>query len=140
MIKEYNNWVKELEDFLNKNSLYEPRVVKNYTSTSTYFPIISFPLNNTVDTDYCTIDKIEKYDAFYLTLDVYTKDTTINGVKIASQEINDELTDLIIKFFNSKNMKRTLCKPTPNADKNILRRTIQYQGLYGNARGNIIRR
>jgi hypothetical protein len=37
-------------------------------------------------------------------------------------------------------MKKTLDNPTPNLDTSILRRTINYQCLIGNIRGNIIRR
>lgn len=140
MIDKYNDIFQKYKEFIVANSSYEPRVVKNYTSTSAYFPIISCQLSNFVDTDYCTIDMIENYNEMYLTIDVYTKNKIKGGVEIASQEINDELTELTIKFFNSIKMKRNLCRLTPNLDKDITRRTIQYQGLVGYARNNIIRR
>lgn len=140
MINKYNNIFQEYKSYIVENSQFAPRVVKNYTSTSTYFPIISCQLSNFVDTDYCTIDMIEKYDEMYLTIDIYTQDKTIDGVKFASQQINDELTELTIQFFNSIKMKRTICRLTPNLDKSIVRRTIQYQGLVSVYRDNIIRR
>jgi len=140
MIDKYNEIFKELQAFIVTNSKYNPRVVKSYTSTSTYFPIISCQLSNLIDTDFCTIDMIERHEEMYLTIDVYTKNKTIDGEEIASQLINDELTELIMKFFGSINMKKTLCRLTPNADTSITRRTIQYQGLIGSARGNITRR
>lgn len=140
MISKYDNIFQEYKQYITANSQYSPRVVKNYTSTSTYFPIISCQLSNFVDTDYCTIDMIEKYDEMYLTIDIYTQDKNINADKIASQLINDELTELTIQFFNSIKLKRTLCRLTPNLDKSITRRTIQYQGLVGIYRNNIIRR
>jgi len=83
---------------------------------------------------------IEKHDEMYLTIDIYTENKNIDNTTIASQQINDELTDLTIKFFESKRMRKTLCRLTPNADKNITRRTIQYQGLVSRYRKNIIRR
>lgn len=140
MIEKYNEIYQNYKEFIVAKSLYEPRVVKDYTSTSTYFPIISCQLTNVVDTDYCTVDMIEKYDEIYLTIDIYTKDKTIGANKIASQLINDELTELTMQFFSSIKMKRTLCRLTPNADTSITRRTIQCQGLVSHTRGNIIRR
>ena len=140
MIDRYNEIFKEYQKFIQDNSNFGTIVVKTYTNTSTKFPIISCQLSNFVDTDYCTIDMIEKYDEMYLTIDIFTQDKTIDNDTIASQLINDELTNLTLKFFESKKMKRTLCRLTPNADKNITRRTIQYQGLVSQYRKNIIRR
>ena len=140
MIEKYNEIYQNYKKFIVAKSSYEPKVVKDYTSTSTYFPIISCQLTNVVDTDYCTVDMIEKYDEIYLTIDIYTKDKTIGANKIALQLINDELTELTMQFFSSIKMKRTLCRLTPNADTSITRRTIQCQGLVSHTRGNIIRR
>ena len=140
MINKYNEIFEDLKNFVVANSGYTPRVVKNYTSTSTYFPIISCQLSNLLDTDFCTIDMIERHEEMYLTIDIYTKNKTIYGEEIASQLINDELTELVMKFFSSIKMKKTFCRLTPNADTSITRRTIQYQGLISSARGNIIRR
>lgn len=140
MIERYNEIFKQYQKFIENNSNYGTRVVKTYTNTSTKFPLISCQLSNFIDTDYCTIDMIEKYTELYLTIDIYTEDKTIDNNKIASQLINDELTDLTIKFFENKRMKLTLCRLTPNADKSITRRTIQYQGLVSHYNKNIIRR
>lgn len=144
MIDKYNDIFQEYKTFITQKSNYDVRVVKDYTSTSTKFPLISCQLSNVVDTDYCTIDMIERHEEMYLTIDIYTKDKTIGDVsanaKIASQIINDELTELTMQFFSSIKMKKTLCRLTPNADTSITRRTIQYQGLIGTAKGNIIRR
>lgn len=140
MIDRYNEIFKEYQKYIEDNNRYNTRVVKTYTSTSTKFPLISCQLSNFIDTDYCTIDMIEKYDEMYLTIDIFTQDKTIDNDTIASQLINDELTNLTLKFFESKKMKRTLCRLTPNADKSITRRTIQYQGLVSQYRKNIIRR
>ena len=141
MIDIYNEIFEKYKSFIEENSEYSPRVVKYYTNTSTHFPIISFILSNDVNTDNATIDKIEYYDEHYYTIDIYTQNKT-KGANIvtASQVINDELTRLTIQFFDNLNMKRTLCRPTPNIDKSVLRKTIQYQCLVGNARKNIIRR
>lgn len=140
MTDKYEDLFEEYKDYIVKNSQYSARVVKYNTNTSTYFPIITFMLSNCINTNNCTIDKIEYYDAYYFTIDVYTQDKIVNKKKIASQIINDELVKLTIRFFENKNMYRTICTPTFNIDTSILRTTIQYQCLIGNARSNIIRR
>jgi hypothetical protein len=131
----------EYKKFIENRSNYKPRVVKYYTSTSTYFPIISCTLTNNTATDHCTNDKIEQYEAYYYTINIYAKDKTEGAnVKVASQVIVDELVQLTIQFFGEKlNMKKTLNQPTPNADTSIFRQTLRYQCLIGNVRGNIIR-
>lgn len=142
MIEKYDLIFDKYKKFIEENSQYNARVVKYNTNTSTYFPIITCVLSDNQETDECTNDKIEYYESFYLTIDIFTKDKTQGGsIKVASQVISDELTKLTIQFFSDKlNMKRTLNRPTPNLDTSILRKTIQYQCLIGNVRGNIIRR
>ena len=83
------------------------------------------------------------YDILFSNIIIEDNKTTVkidNEDEIASQLINDELTNLVIKFFSAKNLKMTLCRLTPNADTSITRRTIQYQCLVSSARGNITRR
>ena len=142
MIEVYDEIFNAFKNYVEENSEYNPRIVKYNTNTSTYFPIITCILSDNKDTNYCTIDKIEYYEEFYFTIDIYTKDKKNgNNVVIASQIINDELSRLTMEFFGGKlNMKKTQNKPTPNLDTSILRKTIQYQCLIGNVRENIIRR
>lgn len=141
MTDKYEEIFSEYKKFIEENSQYSARVVKYNTNTSSYFPIITCVLSDNKDTDDCTIDYIERYESYYFTIDIYTKDKNINGSKVASQVISNELSDLTIKFFGDKlRMKKTLNRPTPNLDTEILRKTIQYQCLIGNVRGNIIRR
>lgn len=146
IIESYNEIILEYKEYMENSSQYytidagKPLVVKSHTSTTPYFPLIAVQLSNATNTNYCTIDKIENFNEIYLTVDIFTKDKTINGEKVASQVINDELTNLTMKFFESKNIKMTLCRNTPNLDTSVLRRTLQYQCLVGTARGNIIRR
>ena len=140
MIEKYNDMFDDYKEFITSASQCEPRVVKTYTSTSTYFPIIAFQLSNITDTNECSIDMIERHTELYLTIDIYSKDKMIGNNKIASQLINDEITELTLKYLEKKKLKVTLCILTPNADTSITRRTIQCQGLISMTRGNIIRR
>lgn len=140
MIDKYNLLFKEFKEYIGENSTYDVRVVKYNTNTSTHFPIISFVLTNFINTNESTIDKIEYYDNFYFTIDIYSKNKVINGETISSQVISDDLLKLVLKFFDKKNMLRTSCRPTFNIDDSITRINVQYQCSIGSARGNIIRR
>ena len=140
MIDKYNLLFKEFKEYIDKNSQYDVRVVKHNTNTSTHFPVISFVLTNFINTNDCTIDKIEYYDNFYFTIDIYSKNKIISGKTISSQVISEDLLKLVLKFFDKKNMLRTSCRPTFNLDDSISRINVQYQCAIGNARGNIIRR
>lgn len=140
MIEKYNLLFKEFKEYIDNNSQYNVRVVKHNTNTSTHFPVISFVLTNFINTNECTIDKIEYYDNFYFTIDIYSKNKVISGKTISAQVISEDLLKLVLKFFDKKNMLRTSCRPTFNLDDSISRINVQYQCAIGNARGNIIRR
>ena len=142
MVEKYEEIFNAYKNFIEKNSQYDARVVKYNTNTSPTFPLITCVLSDNVDTEHCTLDKIENYEQYYFTIDIYTKNITQGAnIKVASQVISEELCKLTLQFFGEKlNMKKTLNRPTPNLDTGILRRTIKYQCLIGSARGNIIRR
>ena len=136
----YENVFQAYKDYLTEKSSYGVEVVKFLNNSTPKFPLVSLELSNNIDTNRSTIDKIEYYEAFYFTSNIYTKNKVINGTTIASKVINDELSNLTVEFFSNLNMKKTLNKPTPNLDTSILRKTIQFQCYVGNARINIIRR
>ncbi len=140
MIEKYNLLFKEFKEYIDNNSQYNVRVVKHNTNTSTHFPVISFVLTNFINTNECTIDKIEYYDNFYFTIDIYSKNKVISGKTISAQVISEDLLKLVLKFFDKKNMLITACRPTFNLDDSISRINVQCQCAIGNARGNIIRR
>lgn len=140
MIDKYEEIFQLEKEYVESNSQYNVRVVKNNTNTSSYFPIAVVTRSDINDTDFCSLDKIENHQELYIRNDVYTKDKTIGSNKIASQLINDEITKLIIEFFNKLNMRMTGCRPTPNLDANITRTTILHQGLVSLSNKNITRR
>ena len=99
MIEKYEEIFDKYKNFIESHSKYNAKVVKYNTNTSTHFPIVCCYLSNFMDTDYCTLDKIENHQEMYLTTDVYTKDKVINNQQIASQVINDELVKLTFEFY-----------------------------------------
>lgn len=137
----YEETYANYKAFIQKYSQYHPDVVKMNNNTASKFPTIVFTMSNNTNTDYGSVDRLEKYDAIYFTINIYTKNK-VNGTNIvtASQVINDELSKLTNQFFgNTMGMKKTQDSPEPNLDTSILRKVIQYQCLRGN-RKNIIRR
>lgn len=141
MVDKYEEIFDKYKKFIEENSQYNVGVVKYNTNTSAYFPLITCVLSDNKDTDYCTNDKIEYYESHFFTINIFTKDKKTDNGTVASDVINKELCKLTTYFFGDlMNMKKTLNKPTPNLDTSILRRTMQYQCLIGNVRGNIIRR
>ena len=72
----YDKIFKEFKEFVEKNSKYGARVVKYNTNTTSYFPLITCVLTNNTDTDYCTIDRRERYEALYFLL-YYLSNTDI---------------------------------------------------------------
>lgn len=124
--------------YITENSKYEPRITKDNSKSSTYFPIIAFFQDDNTD-EIRTQKSIEKIENYYFTIDIYAKNKNVDGKLIASQVIVDELKDLTLVFFEKLNMKKTQNRPVPNIDSEILRRTIKYQCQIDN-RGNINRR
>ena len=136
----YEELFQVYKKYIEKNSSYGVRVVKMFNNDSPYFPITTFTLSNNTETDNCTIDKIEYYEQFYFNITHYSKDKTVNNNKISAKVINDETRKLTITFMKNLNMRKTLDRPIPNLDKEILRNLMQYQCLVGNSRLDIIRR
>lgn len=136
MIK-FSNLYLEYKTYIESNSKYNPKVVKDYNYDSSYFPIVDFVHDDSIETDDSTVDRIEYYDSEYFTVTLYVKD---DG-EISRNIITEELIELTQKFLGRyKNMKRTSCKPIPNLDTSVLRTSIKYQCQVGNVYGNIIRR
>lgn len=139
MIEVYDDLFETFKEYITNNSIYSPRVVKNNTNTSTYFPIITLSQSNYTNTYNTTINKVDKFDQYYFSINVYTKNTVIEKNKISSQVINDELTNLTLAFFESNNFYISGCSYTFNLDSDITRRRISVQCQIGN-RGQITRR
>lgn len=127
--------------YMLENSKYSPEITKKNLETASKFPTVTFTMSNNTATDNCTIDYIEQYEEFYFTINIYTKDKTVDNKVVASQIINNELSKLTNEYLGQKlHMKKTLNSPTPNLDTSILRRTMRYQCMIGSAMGDIIRR
>lgn len=127
----------EYKTYIEKNSQYNPKVVKNYNYDTQTFPIVDFSYDDSVNTDNATHGGIEYYDREYFIITLYVKDSGQTSRNI----ITEELLELTQKFMGRyKGMTRTSCKPIPNMDTSVLRTLIKYECLVGNVYGNIVRR
>ena len=135
----YEYLYQAYKKYIENNSSYGVKVVKYYNNNSPYFPITTFE-GNDMDTDKCTNGYEEFYQEFYITINHYSKDKVVGTNQISAKVINDETRKLTMTFMRNLNFKKTLDKPTPNLDNSIFRNTMQYQGMVGNQRLNIIRR
>lgn len=131
----FDYYKKYIED----NSKYSARVVKNNKKASTYFPIITFQQSNNTGLDNNSLYNIDYYEAFYFTINIYTKNKGEGAKLVPAEVIDKELQTLTSEFFNKIDFKKTQNQTIPNIDDSIYRRVMQYQCEIGN-RGNIIRR
>lgn len=127
----------EYKAFIEENSQYQPRVVKDFTYKSSYFPIIDFKHDDTIETRDRTLDQIEYYDDEYFTINIYAQDRG----SVSRNVILKELKELTNIFMSVKlNMRRTSCRHLPNLDTDVGRLLMKYQCKWGNIYGNIWRR
>lgn len=139
MLEYYDKIFRELKQYIESNSIYSPKVVKKNNNKAAYFPTIVCMLSNLTFTDSITTDKRESYNQYFITTDIYTKNKVVDGKTIASDIINQEISNLVLEYFKMRNLRVTLCQPTPNLDIEVDRRTIRAQCMINNY-GNIIRR
>lgn len=145
MIDYVDELYKGLNSYVTTNSIYSPYVVNNRTRNISEFPTIALKLSDNPQTNNSTIDRIEFYDKFYFTINIYTTDKTMvvnnTNVKVPANVIAKELTQLTNDYMSGcLNMKRTACKPIDNFEnENIYRMYMEFQCEIGNRAKNIIR-
>lgn len=134
---DFNKLFVEYKTYIETNSKYNTKVVRDYNYSTSHFPIIDFAYDDSVNTNNSTVEGIEQYDREYFIITIYTQDKG----NVSRNVIKDELVYLTQKFIGRyKGMTRTSCKPIPNLDKSILRVVMKYNCLKGNIYSNIIRR
>ena len=134
---DFNNLFLEYKQFIEENSIYSPRVVKDFTYKSTYFPIVDFKHDDSIETNNRTVDQIEYYNDEEFSITFYAQDKG----NISRNVIIDELVKLTHIFMGlQKNMRRTYCKNLPNLDTDVGRKIMKYKCRWGNIYGNIWRR
>lgn len=101
---------KKYKQYLKDNSKFAPNVFNKAPKNLSVFPtIVLKETNNIEDSNYTSLDRKEFVNEITSTIDIYTKDLIIDGVKYPSKEIMNELKYLTFDFFQAWGFTRTQC-------------------------------
>ena len=134
---DFNDLYLEYKQFIEENSIYSPRVVKDFTFKSSYFPVVDFKHDDSVETDNRTLGRIEYYDDESFSITIYAQDRG----NVSRNVVIDELVKLTHIFMGVKyNMQRSYCRSLPNLDTDVGRLLMKYKCRWNNVYGKIWRR
>lgn len=96
------------KQYLKDKSKFSPNVFNRTPKNLSVFPtIVLKETNNAEDSNYTTLDRNEFVNEITSTIEIYTKDLVIDGVKYPSKEIMNELKYLTFDFFHAWGFTRT---------------------------------
>lgn len=91
-----------LKKYLEENSRFTPKIFLKAPKQLTTFPTIIFKeTNRTENTKYKTLDYSQTVHNVTNTIEVYTQDMIIDGVKYASKIVMSEIKYLLFEFFKN---------------------------------------
>lgn len=132
-----NKMYLEYKAYIETNSQYDAKVVKDFNYNNSHFPVVDFSYDDSINTNQATIGGIEYYDREYFIITIYTTDKG----SISRHVITEEIKKLTQKFMGEyMGMERKSCKSIPNIDKRVSRTLMTYRCYKGNIYNNIIRR
>lgn len=101
---------KFYKQYLKDKSKFSPNVFNRTPKNLSVFPtIVLRETNNVEDSNYTTLDRKEFVNEITSSIDIYTKDVIIDGVKYPSKEVMNELKYLTFDFFQAWGFTRTQC-------------------------------
>lgn len=118
-----------LKGFVEKQSLYNPKVVKSKPSVSKIFPIVPIKLLPSQNT-YGNLSYTQERFSFGIEIDVNSQDKVVEDKVISRRTICEEITNLVIKYF--KENFRVSIYVEPNAvstDDTVHRALIRISGV-----------
>lgn len=111
------------KEYILKNCDFNPNIRNKTPQNFSRFPTII--IKETINSnDSRALNRQEFVDRIAYTVDIYTKDMTLNGQKFASIEIMDKLKYLTFDFFNEIGMNRDGCDDAEHTDITIDRKII----------------
>lgn len=124
--------------YLNDESKYKPLVTKKAPLQSTTFPVVEvrgleLPLDSTTR-------KEEENNRLTATINIYAIEKVIDGKKVSSLQVAEELAFLVDKVMNELNFTMTANEEVENADKNVYRRFMRYTAGVSKVTNKITRR
>lgn len=141
MVDVVNPLREALNEFLIEKTNYADLVVTRFAKhSSSSFPLIELKQLNSISGEE-DLNRYEQTDILTFELNIYAKSEIIEGEIKTEVEIAEELMYLVNEFFDVKfGMRRTLCEPTPNLDRDIYRITMRYTCAYNKRRNKFTRR
>lgn len=122
---------------MEQKSKYTPKVLKSAPTESKIFPLVIVQ-NPRIIIDEETLSYTEQKYIFKIEIEIYATEKTVGIKKIARQTIMEELENLIYEVFEGYyKFKGLEPQVRPNADINVSREAIQFEGRIKN---NIIYR
>lgn len=97
------------------------------------FPtIIIKETNNADEVRYRTLDRTQQVNQITDTIEIYTQDITLNGVRYASKTVMNELKYLVFDFFEYYGATRISCSPAEYSNRQVDRLVIVERYLQNN--------
>ena len=118
-----------LKELVEKQSLYNPKVVKSKPSVSKIFPIVPIKLLPSQNT-YGNLSYTQERFSFGIEIDINSQDKVVEDKIISRRTICEEITNLVIKYF--KENFRVSIYIEPNAvstDDTVHRAVIRISGV-----------
>ena len=104
----------KFKEYMVKNSKFitADKIFTKAPKTLADFPTIVFKEgSNTEDTRYKSLDRTQFVNQITDTIEIYTKDIVLDGVRYASKTVMSELKYLVFDFFESIGATRVSCEP-----------------------------
>ena len=116
-----------LKTYLTSNSKFSPHVFNKAPKqlTENLFPTVVFKESSNTDIiGHRTLDRTQFANQITDTIEIYTKDMTVNGVLYASKVVMSELKYLVFDFFEQLGALRISCTPAEYNDYQVDRLVI----------------
>ena len=127
----YNELFSLYKTYIMENCIYNPNIRKKTPQSFSRFPTIIFKESVNIN-DSITTNKQEFIDQISYTIDIYTKDMTIDGKKYASEDIMRDLQYLTFEFMKNMKMDRVSCEDAEYLDYTIDRKFMIFNCLLKN--------
>lgn len=119
----------DLREYLSKKSKFITNPITQVVSKTpkqlAIFPTVLFSeTDNNDDTRYRSLNRVEKAYQITDTIEIYTQDMTIDGVRYSSKTIMSELKYLVFDFFEYYGATRLSCNKGESSDYQVDRLVI----------------
>lgn len=113
------------KDYLTEKSKFFPKIYSRPPKNLADFPTVLFrETDNSDDTRYRSLNRMEQAYQITDTIEIYTQDMIIDGVRYSSKTIMSELKYLVFDFFEYYGATRLSCNIAEYSDYQVDRLVI----------------